>query len=729
MKDFEREEANIAELEQIGEFASFPMEEFSYNELFISKNEEFKVKEIQPQSFVENEEFTKKNIKNQDTLRKKLSKNLNVSSGASASSVSVATVTVTAAIATGIVVTPLFADYGSLKFNNYIVEVYKSPDNEESFLKGVYIYFDEELENGYNAQVINKQTNEKKELDVNKDYVYFDNLVLDNYNFEVQIIDDNKKVETSFYVDVNTNSEIVYTPSSKSEYLITYNDDNTTNLYYYPLLDYDENYNLNNKLVLKDSQGNILDYSYQSKDNLLYIENIKEDNYSVLFSSYLIQNGNSYLVNNNTLEGLSPYLVNWTALVEMNELTLEIDGLIQDEVKLKVEYLDLNLYEEFIINENNLILELSQISEDIKLTLEGEFITNKEFEYIDYYQGQLTLTTSFVKEIQQVVTSNISISRFEYLNNTYSSDYSSTPTKVYFEGYLKEDNYLNVYVYDSTQTLIASQEDIKDLNQPIEFLDLDSTQQLTLEYKLFDLDGNELNSNNYQFSTAIPEEYQNVSHSFNYLNPGSVYLSYNDDETFNAYFHLNPFSNENEYDVYYKIDVLLDDNIAYTVLSSDDVGIIENINYNFYAINYGYFVRDGLNYYVIDDKIYPSGTLGIMKDEEGYFNEGYLEFNNSDTPDIYELTSNVHFYSDLEVVVILDNSEEIKLTIALNDIIFDGSDSLFYLDLSGYEYSEAYIEVIGLMNSWNIGREEIENKVEIKGNKGCLNRLTTTIYK
>ena len=52
MKDFEREELNTAELEQIGEFASFPAEEFKSEELYLNNKEEFKVKEIQPQSFL-----------------------------------------------------------------------------------------------------------------------------------------------------------------------------------------------------------------------------------------------------------------------------------------------------------------------------------------------------------------------------------------------------------------------------------------------------------------------------------------------------------------------------------------------------------------------------------------------------------------------------------------------------------------------------------------------------
>ena len=110
MKDFEREEANIDELEQIGEFINFKEEDYRCNEFINNKFEEFKVKEIQPQSFVENEikNNKKEKNKNADELRKKLNNQFKASINANATTLTV--VTVTAAVSVGIVSFP-FNDY------------------------------------------------------------------------------------------------------------------------------------------------------------------------------------------------------------------------------------------------------------------------------------------------------------------------------------------------------------------------------------------------------------------------------------------------------------------------------------------------------------------------------------------------------------------------------------------------------------------------------------------
>ena len=123
MKDFEREEANIDELEQIGEFQNFKEEDYQCNEIINDGLEEFKVKEIQPQSFVENENVTiKKEKKDNDKLRKKINNQLKTSINTSATTTSAVTVvTITVAVSTGIVTSP-FDNYGKLDFNNYRVD-------------------------------------------------------------------------------------------------------------------------------------------------------------------------------------------------------------------------------------------------------------------------------------------------------------------------------------------------------------------------------------------------------------------------------------------------------------------------------------------------------------------------------------------------------------------------------------------------------------------------------
>ena len=119
MKDFEREEANINELEQIGEFVNFDAEDFKSKEEYLNNNEEYKVKETQPQSFIDNEEKTIKRTKdNSESITKKLKNlNSNIASSSASSTVSfasVAAVTVTAAVGVGVIDFPLDNQESSL---------------------------------------------------------------------------------------------------------------------------------------------------------------------------------------------------------------------------------------------------------------------------------------------------------------------------------------------------------------------------------------------------------------------------------------------------------------------------------------------------------------------------------------------------------------------------------------------------------------------------------------
>ena len=736
MKDFEREELNTAELEQIGEFAAFPAEEFKSKELYLNNKEEFKVKEIQPQSFVKMDEKTLKKENNNnkhDKFRQKLHNNLNSSlsgatSGASVSSI--AAVTVTAALATGIVVSPLFskAEYGVLDFINYKIEVVKSlnENNEIELTKGVYLYFNKELNDDCIAVVQNNQTQESILLEDN--YIYFDNLSHSDYEFEVQIYENDECID-SFLIPVKTYCKYEYIDNLSYEYLLTYNEDNTTNIYYLPTSEIYNEKEFVNSLALYDENDVLLNYDSVNNENILAIENISEDNYNIEYKSYYVEDGNYYLVSRNKIENIKTKEIAFESNLEFNELTVKINDQVLTDMKIIVEYLDKEGSEEFIISRESWltspsqVVKLSKVSENIRVSIEGEVSKTFDNGVISNYKGSLGSSLKSMRELDQLITSSVKLARIEVLNESFDINYASKPTNIYYEGYIKDSDYLNVNVYDSTNNLIAHQEKITSTNDVITFLDLDTTQELTLEYILYNQEGTKISEEQYQFMAALPSQYENIGYSAVSVNPGDAYLTYNDDLTFNAYFYTN-FSHDTEFELYYKL-VLENEGVkTYSLISDEEIAIFENLDStNHYAVYYTDMVKHDLVYYALKDKVVPSGTVGFDI-EEGYGISGYIAAYESDTVQIYDVYLGPKVYSDLEVTIILDETQEIKLTIPLSDII----DSSFILDLSSYTYETFAIEVIGMMNPFASFSDLIEStNVEIKGNKAIMCRLRTIV--
>ena len=737
MKDFEREELNTAELEQIGEFASFPAEEFKSNELYLNNKEEFKVKEIQPQSFVKNEETTLKKEKvidnKQDKLRQKLNHNLNssLSSATSGSSAaSIASLTITAALATGIVVSPLFneTNYGILDFINYKIEITESmnENNEIELTKGVYLYFKEELNDDYIAVVQNNQTQENYLLEDN--YIYFDNLSLDEYEFEVKIFENDECVD-SFVIPVKTYSKVEYINDLAFEYLITYNSDNTSNIYFIPTSELFNEIDLVNSITLYDENETLLNYENVNYEEVLAIENINEDNYNLEFKSYYVEDENYYLVSKEKIKDIKSKEISFDTSLDFDKLTINIYDEVLTDMKITIDYLDKEGSEEFTISKDSWlssssqVVSLSKVSENIKVSIEGEVAKTPDNSLISNYKGSTRVNLESHKELDQIITSTLKLARIEVLNESFDVSYASIPTNVYYEGYIKDGDYLNVNVYDSTNNIIASQENITSTNETITFLDLDTTQELTLEYILYDQEGNKISEEQYQFMTALPSQYENIGYSAVSVNPGDAYLTYNDDLTFNAYFYTN-FSHDTEFELYYKL-VLENEGVeAYSLISDKEIAIFENLDSNnHYAIYYTDMVKHDLVYYALKDKVVPSGTLGFDI-EEGYGINGYIAAYDTETAQIYDVYLGAKIFSDLEVTVILDETQEIKLTIPLSDII----DSSFILDLSSYTYETFIIDVIGMMNPFASFKDLIESTgVEIKGNYATMYKLRTIV--
>ena len=739
MKSFEREELNTNELEQIGEFASFPAEDFKSVEEYINKNEEFRVNEIQPQSFVDNfDKNDKKNLKKDENIHRKINRNLentiNSNLASSSSLGSIATLTVTATVATGIIVTPLFnnkIDYGKLDLMNYKVVV-SEQYNEElgniDYQNGVYIYFDENLNEGYEAIITNTKTKENIDLDKEKDYVYFGNLTLSEYVFEVKIMNDDKVID-SYNLPIKTKGRYEYVPESAFEYLVTFNEDGTSNIYYYTLVNelLDNYTELSNELTLLDSEGNELKYSYQINDNILSIENIKEEKYGVMFSSFYKEDNNYYMFNKNIIPLTSLDSLSWNVELDLDKLKISFNEIIDSDIKVNVKYLDDETTEEFLINKETILsdnvanITLSKIRENIEIEIEGNFIKTESSEYFQDYKGNISRKVYDNKSIIQTLYSRLNLDRIEVHDENYSY-YGSRDTKLYFDGFINEGDYLEIKISNQLGTILDTQENIIDISEPIIFTDLDTSTELTLEYILYDEQDKVLQENTYNFVNILPSEYTDLDFKLNHINPMDAYLSYNDDDTFNAYFYTD-FTNNTPYDIYYQIKLSGADSGKEIYISTyDKVGAFENLSYEPYGVNYLTFLKQDLVHYTIGYKGNPSGTIYCQ------ISDGYLEGMSMSADEIetkiYDVTMYSLIYSDLEITVTFNTGEIYKTTIPQNEIV----ENIFRLDLSSYEYENATIEVIGLLNFENYYKDYVEQNEQIKGNKYHLAIVSSEIY-
>lgn len=727
MKEFEREEANIDELEQIGEFKNFLEEDYQCNELLNDGLEEFKVKEIQPQSFVENEHKNIKKEKNKDPdeLRRKLNNQLKTSINTSATTTSAVTVvTVTAAVSVGMVTFP-FNDYGKLEFLNYRVDtrvVYDVENNQKIKYKDIEIYFEEELKDNYKCNVLNLDTQEILELDIQKDFVKFTNLELDEYKFEVQVLDDNSHIIEKFDIDINTICEYEYLEETAYEYSITYNEDNTSNLYLDLNMIYEDESIINNIELVNDDEE-VLDYNIKNEDNILIVEDIKEEKFTIITTSYYKKEGNYYLINKNLINDFMPNKLLYELDANLDKLTLSIHNEAKENLEIYIKYLDDNSIEKYTISKNNLneseeiILDLSKISNELEVTLSGEFIMYDGIDSFNNYKGVFTKKVYETKVIKPKLDNNLELERIEILRNQYDS---SLVTALYFNGYLLNDNYYDVNVYDSLGNLINSQRNISSFNEAIVFNELDQTQVLTFEYILKDNIGNEIYKNQYKTSINIPSEYLSIDYTFYQINPNEVYISYNDNQTYNIYIPAE-FENRSEYDVYYKVTFTDTTNEeVYEVIGNDRSPYLLNCEpFNYYGLGYNVFVKKDIVYYSISYDVTVSGTISVSYDDNGYV-EGFNYFDYEILEDkkyIFNIPAKV--YSDIDIQMIIDGNEVINLKIPFNEIKYENMYSKVEIDLTNYQYEYADLSFVGIMNE-HISFDERIDKNNIEGQEGAL---------
>lgn len=691
MKIYDNEEYKVKEHQSVDEYLSFKAEEFKVGELIKNNFEEYKVKEIDQPSIEEDKTLTRKKI---DDFSGKVERTKHLLNTGLQTTATLATVTV-AAVGVGVVIPNLVntSYYGSVDFVNYVVDI--NDELEENVnTKSVKIYFEEDLKDGYYCIVINKETKESKLLENN--FVEFSNLISNRTDFEVVVMDDKKEL-SSFDINVILD-EVEYLGEGQFTYIQSFNEDGTSNLY---MNLEKEDLDLKDVIYLYDNKGNVLDY--QSNDlDIDSVLDIVGDISIAKAVSYEVIDGNYYPVYQYHINNFEE--VEFVSEMNGENLNLTFNKPICSDIEVQVKYLDNDEIKDFVVKKDEIVdsaisLPIDRITE-IEVIVNGEFLIYENYQEFVDFKGKPYNYTSISEVIDVKQFNIIKLDHVEFLNTSYSYD-GTIPTELYFSGTLLEDSYFEVNVYQNDQ-LIDSQSGITSFDNKVVFNDLDTTQNLVFEYILYQNDI-EQSRNTYQ-SVSFNEEYLNADYEFFAINPGDVFITYNDD-TYNVYIPVQ-FENNSDYEVVYKVELITEERIAYSYMGKDKVAEILNVLPNrFYSIVYKVFVKEGQNYYSIYNHYAMSGGIEIYQDENGIIYSGVdiIEITNG----LYELSIVSQPYEDINVTAELSNGEIISFT-------FDKKDyELNTIDLTGYEFDSVKLTVKAKINSY-YGMGDIVKELGVK---------------
>ena len=598
----EMEEYNVSEIESINEFQYFEAEDFKTLENINNEMEEFKVSEIGNKDFDEAPKLKKND--NYKELRKKLN-HLKTSINTTATTALSTSVIVVAAIGVGaIVLDEPKVDFGSVEFLNYSLEYLVEND---SLFQNVRLHFDKELNDDFYTVVVNKETNETKNLNYNF-ITFYD--VSSNPSFDV--ITKNKKDEIIdvFEIDLVTSSNTQYLGIGDMNYNIINNDDETISLE----LEIEENVEgLIPKAYLSDYDGNDLNYESSFLDNKITIYNIKDRKFNLDAYLYQEENGNYYAVKSYKIHN---YNVN------------------------------------------------SPIS--------------------------------------------VNLDRVEVLNESYSYD-GSIPTQLYFDGYLSENDYLDIEVYNKSGDKLDEHLNVKDFLNPIVFSNLSTEEDVLFKYKLYHYK-NIIQKGEYETSLIIKNEYLDASYDFNSLNPNDIMATYNGDGTYNSYFYT-AFVNNSEYDLVYKVELSCEDISYYEYIGNDYIAYIDNIKpgMQFSLIN-KVFVKENKTYYSIYNFYLASGSFGVDYQDGKWQTNTHLEIIPIENK-IYQLQTNQDIKEDVLVTVTLSNGQIVEFVLTKES--FEDSS---IIDLSNYEYTSVRFEVKIMVNgAYGLGDLILAEGIDIIG--------------
>lgn len=736
---YEGEEYNINEIQQIKEYITFDAEDFKSVELIKLDMEQLDVSEIKPTSFPVEENSLDNKINNNaakkdDNLLKRILKSTTTSGTMSTSLGSAGVLLVAGVAGAGMVLTPILNNNSCEVLNCYIEYEFNEQTNDTT--SDIIITFNEKLQDEFICEIINLNNDEIIELDTNLDYVIFEDLKLDKYDFKINLKNAIGEIIEEKQLNVDTNFVSPYLNDAPYDYLLSYNKNKTSNLYFSPLISKENiQYEIETKLFINNEGYDFKTYTSNYINNVSYIDNIKEEDYIFTAKTYARVDNNYYLIAKSpeiyaNTNNFSNNIIN----AHGKKIDITFIDEIYSDVNIKVIYKNDNTSTDYIIKKEDIVkdipisLELEKISESIDIIVNCDIINNNynQNNLIKNHKGTLNKFINETITLNLNTQSYVEINRVEFLDNSYNYDANDNVNRFYFDGYLLDNSYLNVLIYNQNNQLIQTKENITDITKYVEFLDLDNQYTYKIEYQVFDEVGSG-EKKSYYFDINKPSSMDNASAYNSHPNPSDVYLTYNEDKTYNAHFYTD-FKNEGDYqDVYYKIALnsYLEDGqvVCYEKLSNEKVCVIEGISPLYsYEISYYLFAKDGMNYYSISTRMVPSGTLGL------YYEGDYVYLNYASLESLennqYRYSAEGMIHGDVNVEVIYDDLESENIIIpfeTIEVIDVETEKCSFIIDLSMLSSKEKTIKeivVTGNMEIYHYYKEIIKANIdEIKGSE------------
>ena len=413
--------------------------------------------------------------------------------------------------------------------------------------------------------------------------------------FEYTIISDTSTLNIPTYSYISSNPGDCY---------ITYNDDGTINTYL-PINFTSDSRDIWYHIELTDVMTDVI-YYLDGSDYYAVGSNLANLGYSITYQIYYRYNGISYYINGEYPSGViedldsSGYEVSYDPSVN-NEFTI-----------IDFYYPVLN---NAVINYTDGSSEEVTISSD-GIAITGNYTSGKLINYIT-----INYSTNLIDE--DILNShNISLVGNKYKTmNIYSNEILELEiNEIVYDDYDGSKNLLiksNINISEG-YSMYLSQE------KADEVIEVTSTSTIG-QYLVFDTSTLTLDS---PFDIKIKKNSTDVilTKAFEYTiisdtstlniptysnitpNPGDCYITYNEDETFNAYLPMN-FTSDSR-DIWYRIKLTdVENQTNYYLEGRDYIASAKNLNNSsFYSIIYQIYYRyNGVSYYITGE--WPSGTI------------------------------------------------------------------------------------------------------------------------
>lgn len=616
-------------------------------------------------------------------------------------------------------------DVGTLDFLNYRVD-YHSNEDSAVVLSDITFYFEGALADGFTCELSDALTGQS--VTVSDDTAILKNIEKGEREISLTIYDGEEVVKTQ---TINVEDHYIenLTPNFEFAYKVTYNSDNTGNLYAYFTTEYDGEFVTD--IQLYDPSGTAVGgYETVSDGALSGALHIKEDNYNAVFVAYYVKDNNYYSYCSSDKITVDNETFSWQASVYDESLTLTFGDEIVGDIRVQVTHDDLTC-EEFTVPAKELIdrsctLTLNKISHNptVAITVDSVLYNGDPMGRITDFAGEEFRQFSESVNVDAVVSSAISLARCEIFNTSYNSEYGDTihaPVYLYFDGFLNEGDTYSVRVFNSDGGEVTSVTDLTLSDKPVIFSDLSVDTEYTFAFYLT-ANGEETQAGEITETLSVLEFPDLPSLFCLTPNPGDVLVTYNGDGTSDVYLYMGV--QETVYDMYYKVYLdNVDGSVRFECAGKENVAVFRNIPAGHYAIKVGVLINENGIGYAAYDLQWPSGTVVTGLDESGYYPEscGSAIYDSSTGALTVSVSGKV--VGDLRITLTPDGGEPIGLTVPVGDISTGYESSTYTLDLSAYGLT-SFTAVIEGYAVFQYGKgDDIKNEVTVTGDEQCPFRI------